>query len=232
MEALSRLALGLFCALPVAAQAGDEPPPSAAELLGRAQAAAEGSPERLAAVRSALQTLDAPLEGASLRLVWQTGVDAARALELEDAIAIQSWLAARHPADWSAMDLALSLGMAGETARADAVLADAIARARTAGEPTAELWSRRGILWLGAGDERRGRDGLGHALALGSADASIVLALLDLHQGRPAKARAGFRAGLYDDPPGAWALRGWGLSLLPADPARPVRPLQSEDSYR
>ena len=186
----------------------------------RAEAARSGSPERSAALLEALAGTPGALEGAHLQLAWSVGVEAARALRLEDAIAIQTELEARNPGDWSAMDLALSLGLAGRTEDADRVLGRALERDRSAGRPTAELWSRRGLLWLGAGRERIARDHLGRALARGSSDAALVLGRLDLERGDPWTARAEFRSGLYDDPPGAWALRGWGLSLLPMLPSR------------
>jgi tetratricopeptide (TPR) repeat protein len=189
----------------------------------RVEEAPPGSRERAERLLEALEALEAapdePLSNERLQLAWSTGVEAARDLRLQDAIAIQWDLAARHPADWSAMDLALSLGLAGRPLEADVALERALVRARGEGRPTAELWNRRGLLWLGAGRERLGRDHLGRALARGSTDAAVVLAHLDLSRGDRDAARAGFRSRLYDDPPGAWALRGWGLSLLPsADP--------------
>jgi len=68
---------------------------------------------------------------------------------------------------------------------------------------------------------------------IGSRDAALLLAWMDLEHGRLEGARAGFRAALYDDPSGAWALRGWGLALLPEDPRPAPRSLVSpEDSDR
>ncbi len=197
----------------------------------RAAALPAGDPARADAVAQALALWPGPLDPEELQLAWAAGVEAAGALRLERAIEIQTALEARHPAPWSGMDLALTLGLAGRLTEAERVLERTLAS--TPGEGRAELCSRRGLLWLGAGDERRARDHLGRALALGSADAALVLAWLDLERGRPEEARAGFRAGLYDDPPGAWALRGWGLTLLPDDPRRaPRAPANPEDSDR
>lgn len=224
MEALSALALAVL------ALAGGRGQDAAREAWQRAAALPAGDPARAAAVLEALAARQGPLDDASLRLAWETGVAAASELRLGEAVGIQQELAERHPEPWSAMDLALSLGRAGRTAEADLVLERALERVSRA--EGAGLWERRGLLWLGAGDERRARDCLGRALARGSGDAAVVLAWLDLERGRSAQARAGFRPGLYDDPPGAWALRGWGLSLLPIDPRPALAPANREESDR
>ena len=101
------------------------------------------------------------------------------------------------------------------TVSADAVLADVIASQEAAGRPTGDLWSQRGISALAAGDNRRALNYFGRALARGSSNAAVVLARMDLDAGRRRAARIGFRALLWYGEPGAWALRGWGLSLLP-----------------
>lgn len=229
MAALSA-AVGLAL-LALAAQQAPRAVPEEGASWERAAALAADDPARAREVRALLAERPGPLDEAALRVAWETGVAAARALGLEDAIAIQGALDERHPAPWSAMDLALTLGLAGRTDEADSVLERALERADRAA--SAELWSRRGLLWLGAGDERRARDGLGRALARGSGDAAVLLAWLDLERGLLREARAGFRPGLYDDPPGAWSLRGWGLCLLPpARPATPRAPTNPEDPSR
>jgi hypothetical protein len=229
MEALS---LVLLAAAALAAPL--DPGQGTQDAWQRAAALPAADPARAAAVVAALDATPGPLDEGALRLAWETGVEAARALRLDQAIAIQSALEERQPAAWSGMDLALSLDLSGRVGEADSVLERTIARANSA-EPAAlgELWSRRGLLWLGKGDERRARDHLGRALARGSRDAALLLAWLDLESGRLEGARAGFRAALYDDPSGAWALRGWGLALLPGDPRRaPSVPVPPEESDR
>jgi len=228
MEALGLALLLLPLAAPLA------PGQGAQDAWQRAAALPAGDPARATAVLEALRAQPGALDEAAQRVAWETGVEAARALRIEQAIAIQTALEERHPAAWSGMDLALSLGLAGRPDEADLVLERSLARALTA-EPAAcgELWSRRGLLWMGQGEERRARDCLGRALARGSRDAALLLAWMDLEHGRLEGARAGFRAALYDDPSGAWALRGWGLALLPEDPRPAPRSLVSpEDSDR
>ena len=82
-----------------------------------------------------------------------------------------------------------------------------------AGDP--ELWNRRGLIALGNRHERQARDYLGRALRLGSTNAAVVLARLDLIEGDLERARRGFRALSWSDDPGAWTQRGLGLAHLP-----------------
>ena len=188
-------------------------------------------PERAEIVLAALGGAG-ELEHWQVLLAWNTSVEEARALRLAGtAVAIQEELDRRCAADWSAIDLALTLRLLGKPAQADGVLAGAIERAGAAGQPTADLWSQRGIVALGAGDESAGRDYLGRALALGSEDAGLVLARLDLVAGRPVAARRGFRPSILRTPQADWALRGWGMALLPAADAPPKRlpPSSPED---
>ena len=96
---------------------------------------------------------------------------------------------------------------------ADALLADALTVESGTGE-LGELWSRRALVNLGAGNDDTGRDYLGHSLRLGSRNGAVLLGRLDLRCQRWRAARQTFRALLHDPEPGAWALRGWGLGLL------------------
>ena len=189
--------------------------PAPADARWAAIAAREPGPDRASAVGRALKAGGGPLSADHLRLAWEVAVEEATALRLDGARAIQRVLHDRYAAVWSAMDLSLTLQRLGEEARADACLASQIAREESAGRPSGALWSQRGILALGSGDERRARDYLGLGCARGSADAGVVLARLDLDRGRLPAARAGFRALLLDDDPSPWAPRGWGLALLP-----------------
>ncbi|MEW6072289.1 MAG: hypothetical protein AB1726_06775 [Planctomycetota bacterium] len=187
-------------------------------------------PERVRTVLWALDELPAATDRRYLTTAWSAAVDEARALRLaKGALPIQERLHAEFAAPWSALDLALTLTWLDRAGEADRVLAAAIEREREGGRPGAELWSQRGILALGAGNERRARDYLGRALARGSADAAIVLGRLDLDHGRNRSARVAFRALSWDALPGDWAQRGWGLSLLPALPTEsPDRPTDAK----
>lgn len=179
-------------------------------------------PARVRAVQQALHTTPAPTRD-QLLLAWNTAVDEARALRLEEgALPIQLVLQERYLAAWSAIDLALTHSRLGNVTALDTLLTGSIAREEAAGRPTAELWSRWGIAVLGFGDESTARDYLGRALARGSSDAALVLGQLDLRAGRLQSARNGLRPSILSDPPAAWALRGWGVSLLPPAHTQPT----------
>lgn len=172
--------------------------------------------ERAAAVRLAL-TDPAPLQRWQFLLAWNTAVDEARALRHAEAtLPIQLELHSRYQAEWSALDLALTYKALGEREAADRVLAEGIAREEAAGRRPHALWESRAIVALGFGDEATSRDYLGRALALGSDDAGLLLARLDLMAGRVEAARRGFRALILGRLPPDWAWRGWGTTLLPA----------------
>lgn len=176
--------------------------------------------------RAVIGALEAPaaLQRWQFFLAWNTAVDEARALRYEGStLVIQSNLHARYQAEWSALDLALTYKALGDRAAAERVLNEAIAREEEAGRRPHALWESRGIVALGFGDERAARDYLGKALALGSNDAGLLLARLDLMHGRTEAARRGFRALLFAQPPPDWAWRGWGTALLPPAFAAPAR---------
>lgn len=143
-------------------------------------------------------------------LAWNCAVDEARSQRFEAALPVQEELHRRYAAEWSATDLALTYRQLGRRSELEALFQAALART-----PTGELWAQYAIATLGAGDERRARDYLGRALGLGSTDAALVLARLDLVTGRREAARAGFRVLILDAPPPDWAWRGWGTTLLP-----------------
>jgi len=159
-----------------------------------------------------LAALGASAELASWQvlLAWNGAVDEARAQRFEAALPIQQELQRRYRAEWSTTDLALTYRQLGLRSELESLFQEALANF-----PSGELWSQYAIATLGAGDERRARDYLGRALALGSSDAALVLARLDLVQGRTVAARAGFRVPILDAPPPDWAWRGWGTTLLP-----------------
>jgi len=185
------------------------------------------SPERAAAARRALDEQQGPVPDERVRLAFDVGVEEARALRLESARGLQEALHRRYRAIWSALDLALTDARLGDYPAADALLAEQIAAEEAAGRTAGDLWAQRGTFALGSGDEAGGRDYLGLGVARGSSDAAVVLARLDLEQGRLSEARAGFRALLQDDPLSPWTPRGWGVSLLPepADAAWSADPL-------
>jgi len=158
----------------------------------------------------------AELQRWQVLLAWNVGVDEARALRHQSALPIQLLLQQRFPEDWSTIDLALTYRHLGRQRELGELFERALAR-----QPSAELWSNYAIATLGSGDERRGRDYLGRALALGSEDAGRVLGRLELVQGRREAARASFRAILHAAPQD-WAWRGWGTTLLPEAFAPPV----------
>ncbi len=175
------------------------------------------SPARARAIVRALALEREPTR-AQLDLAWRYGIElATERLWLDDAIVVQGGLHRRYDAHWSALNLATTLHRAGRLEEADAVLAR---RESEHGESLTdaqrhELWSNRGLFALGRGDERAACDWLGRALALGSLDAALMLAREDLADDEFSRARAGFRALLLDEEPHAWALRGWGIALLP-----------------
>jgi len=165
------------------------------------------------------------LSRAQLEFAWNTAVAEARALRLaEGALPIQELLHERYGAAWSAVDLALTQSRLGDREGLDRVLGSAIERERAAGRATAELWSRWGIATLGFGDEARARDYLGRALAEGSTDAALVLGKAEFESGHAAAARASWRPSILSDTPSPWALRGWGLTLLPKAHTLPATP--------
>ena len=147
------------------------------------------------------------------RLAFDAARRAADAYELDLALAIQEALDERVGADWSAFNLALTLQKLGRVDAADSVYARLLTAAPKARQ--ASLWGQRGILALGAGRGVSGRAHLGHALALGDPDAAAVLAREDLARHNLIPARNGFRAALARNQAHPWALRGWGLSVLP-----------------
>ncbi len=184
-------------------------------------------PPGLPRVNAILRAMDQTptLTQEALLFSWSVSVEEARDLRLsEGALPIQERLHARYRAPWSAIDLAHTLGLLGRMDEADAVLAEAIGQEEAAQRPAADLWSQRGIIALGGGQEDRGRDHLGHALAQGSKDAALVLGRLDLAAGRLDAARKGFRPSILSGDDTGWSLRGWGQALLPEAHARALRP--------
>lgn len=133
------------------------------------------------------------------------------------AKALAEALHRRAGAVWSAMSLALISTQTGDSDRATEVLRSAI---EGASDPREEydLLERLGLALQGSGQERRALAPLGSAFARGSVNAGVVLGRIALREGRLRQARAIFRTLLDEDPPPSWALRGWGLAMLPGSP--------------
>jgi len=142
------------------------------------------------------------------------------------AVAISEAMHRCAGASWSAFCLEGALRRTGDYVRADAVLREHLTRELAPAERL-DVVLRRAIVYAGAGDRGAERAALGRGLVGGGADAYQMLGRLALAAGERAAARDLFRA-LVDrhagDPAGAppWALRGWGLALLPL-PAEPLR---------
>jgi hypothetical protein len=147
------------------------------------------------------------------QLAFDAARRAADAYELELALSILRPLHARVEADWSAFNLALTLQKLGAADAADSIYAKLLQKTPRARQGS--IWGQRGILALGAGHGVSGRARLGHALALGDPDAAAVLARESLARHNLGSARNGFRAALARNQAHPWALRGWGLSVLP-----------------
>ena len=150
------------------------------------------------------------LDGSRLRLAYEAGVEAAEDQRLGEAVLIQRPLHALAQAEWSAMNLALSLRRVGDYDGADAVLERQLERPNG----SAELLSQRGLNALAAGRRNRARDWLVQALARGSSDAAVILGRVDLAAGRYEACRRALRPWVESESPGAWAVRGWALSLV------------------
>lgn len=153
--------------------------------------------------------------GAWLQAGFEEFLTAAEAYEGERAVLLAEALHERARAPWSAMSLALISTRTGDSTRAASVLEGALDAEL---DPVTErdLLERLGLALMAGGSREPGLAALGSAFCRGSNNAAVVLGRLALREGRPRQARAIFRTLLVNDPPPSWALRGWGLSLLPA----------------
>ncbi len=159
-------------------------------------------------VLAALHKDPEALEPDHIILANEVGMELAEDLRLDEAIRLQRALHARCAAEWSAVNLAMSLKRMGAYQEASEILATQEERGASA-----DLRAQRAILELACGDEMSGRELLGSCLGNGSLDAAQVLARLDLASARLVAARRGFGALLTAEKPGPWALYGWGLAL-------------------
>lgn len=166
--------------------------------------------QRLEQLRSAPQgELPAVLQAAFAEFL-----ESVRTYELEVARHLAEGMHARAGAPWSAMSLALVSTRAGDSPRAEEVLRHQLSLTPD-GPDRHALLERLGLARLGAGKQASGLGPLGSAYARGSPNAGVVLGRIALREGRRGEARAVFRTLLEQEPPQSWALRGWGLSMLP-----------------
>lgn len=136
------------------------------------------------------------------------------AYELERAEALIRTMHERELAAWSAESFSMLLGRADRFDEARRVLDAQLARDVTE-KQRQTLLKTRALSTLGAGHIDRARRELGAALLHGSSDAAVVLSRLALSAGQLDRARCLSRAELSREPAPAWALRSWGLSMLP-----------------
>ncbi len=167
------------------------------------------------ALAISLQSED--LSPSQLGLAFRAARSAALWLEFDGpggAIALQHLLHQKNGADWTAVNLALSLERVGDFDGAAAVLEEQTWR----GAASPLIMTRQGLGLIARGRMRAGRARLSIAMARGSDDAEITLARLDLSSGRRVEALKGFSAVLSRSDAGAWSRRGYGMALLGPDP--------------
>jgi len=184
----------------------------------RAQALESGE-ERALALEAALAEVSPEELPACLQLAFEEFLAATRGFRTDLALPLAEAMHARAGATWSAMSLALVSTRVGRGARAREVLAAQL-EITPEGVDRFELLERLGLALLGAGDRRGAHAGLGAAFTRGSSNAGVVLGRLALAGGQRKRARALFRTLLDEERGRSWALRGWGLSMLPLTPGR------------
>lgn len=129
------------------------------------------------------------------------------------------------PATWSILCLEGVARRTGDLDRSAEVLEWALA-GDSASASKLELSERRSIVAAGAGDKATLLDWLGRALVMRGTDGLQMRARLALSIGSSERSRVLFRILVdrsrgslpYLDGPPPWALRGWGLALLPSGP--------------
>jgi hypothetical protein len=133
------------------------------------------------------------------------------------------------PAIWSSLCVEGVARRMGDLERSTEVLESALARTGNA-DSLLELRERLAIVCAGWGRNAQQLDWLGRALVLGGDDGLQMRGRLALSEQQSSRARALFRVlvdrsrgplpSLKEPPP--WALRGWGLALLPPAPESAV----------
>lgn len=212
-QALLRLgAVAAFLVVSLAGWARTAEPVPATDDWTRATELEASDP--LGAARAAVRALTGAtgeVSGSHQGLAFRLGTALADAGELEDAAVLQVALHERVRADWSAINASITLVRLGRSLEAELLLAEHEPQALARGD----VANHRGLAAMGLGDAAAARRHFGRALVAGSRDAGLSLARLDLVEGAPDRARAGFRPSVDDPQPHAWGLRGWGLTLLP-----------------
>ena len=159
-------------------------------------------------------------------IAYEAFVDDEGRFDGEAAQILAHAMHASAQATWSAFAVERIARRLGDYDGADAVLAERLARTRVEDERL-DLLQRRGLGALGAGRRDLALDLLGRALAAGGADAAQMLGREALASGQRDRAAALFRrllASRQDPAPDTpWALRGWGLALLPPPAAHTAR---------
>jgi len=189
---------------------------------GAAAAQLDAGLERAQALASELRAAlgDAAALPPLLQQGWQEFVTAIEACRGPSALVLGHALYEVAPAPWSVQCLEGALRRTGDYEGADRVLVAEIERTTDPAERRT-LVERRALVAAGAGWSERERDVLGQALALGGTDAYQILGRLSLAAGELDRARILFRVLVERHPPPdtahapPWALRGWGLTLLP-----------------
>lgn len=203
------ISLGLPLVALLALGPGAKAPGDTWESLG----ALEPGPSRGKRIAALLRAEEGELGLPAQRLAFAAANRAVDAFELPLALELQEALDARVGAAWSTFNLALTLQKAGQPQRADELFVRMLEEASP--DERGSIWGQRGIVALGAGRSVFGRACLGRALAMGDADAAAVLAREALARHNLGSAQSGFRVALARNQTHPWALRGWGLSMLP-----------------
>lgn len=159
---------------------------------------------------------------AALNAAFARFVERIDAYELDAAEALIRAMHEREHASWSAESYSMLLGRADRFDEARRILDEQIERSTTDEERRA-LLETRALSTLGAGHIDLARREFGVAMLLGSSDAAVVLGRLALSAGRLERARCISRVQLSEQPAPAWAMRAWGLSMLPPAGDSPSR---------
>lgn len=175
--------------------------------------------ERALALVEILPAVPEPRLGDALQLGFEEFLAAAGRYDSEIALPLAEAMHARADAPWSAMSLSLIHTRCGDPSRGADVLRKAIVKAPDSATKR-DLVAALGLALVVSGEREPGMAAFGSAFCRGSDNAGVVLGRLALREGKLERARSIFRTLLRSTPPPAWALRGWGLSLLPRS-ARP-----------
>lgn len=160
--------------------------------------------------------------GPTLQGAYERFRERVDAYDMQAAEALAVALHDRAHGDWSAEGLSLVLSRRGRYDASRAVLTEQLERVADPAR-RAVLVQALALRALGAGRDDLARRELGAAYAAGNDDAGVVLALLALTAGERDRTRTVSRALIVDEPRPAWALRAWGLSMLPPSDGNPAR---------